>query len=46
MSDVTGPSCSEVGNAETSACVHNIEIIDDNEQGEAENEVDIVTRKK
>ena len=46
MGDATGPSCSELGGAKTSACVDAARTMDDDGPRGVEGEVDIVAREK
>lgn len=46
VDDATGPSCSEVGGAETSTYMDGAGTIDDNGPGEAEGKIDIVAGEK
>ena len=46
MGDATGSGCSELGGAETSACVDSVRTIDNNRPAGAKGKVDIVAREK
>ena len=46
MDNNTRPGYSEVGNAETGACVDGAGIMDNNWPGEPEGKVDIIVREK
>lgn len=46
MGDATKPSCNEVSDAETGACINGAGTMDDNGLGGAESKVNIVAKEK